>query len=335
MSRKPEWHRVVENASRFLSQKPVPRDPAEAHAWLKQLASEMLAAQEKTLEAFRLATKPALREHQRRSQALRNIGRRDYPSRVPVAQWVEPFEPWVVSPQLVKWFTDAVKACDPEELTKGKRLDVALGFIRALGLERPRGRPRGKGKGPQNAIRIYNLRKEGASWIETAGRLNIEDKGVGAARGGNVRSAQRNYQAHPDAIIRHLISLGPSIPRGYELKDGKLIVNEREAAIVRMLFERYAQLGSAPAPKRALAALMRKLRIEGITDERGKPIDKAYLYKVLNNRLYIGAPVHKYGEHEAIIDRALWREVHGVRRGLTAPRRRSKRAQKTTLNTRI
>jgi hypothetical protein len=33
-------------------------------------------------------------------------------------------------------------------------------------------------------------------------------------------------------------------------KDGKLVVNKTEAATVRMIFECYAQLGSAPAPKR-------------------------------------------------------------------------------------
>src|SRR4029077_15578113 len=82
--RKAEWHKLVEKSSRFLSQKRVPRDPAEAHAWLKQLASEMLAAQKKTNEAFRPAAEAALRDHRRRSQALRAIGRQDRPSSVPV-----------------------------------------------------------------------------------------------------------------------------------------------------------------------------------------------------------------------------------------------------------
>ena len=50
-------------------------------------------------------------------------------------------------------------------------------------------------------------------------------------------------------------------------------MNKAEAATVRMIFERFAQLGSAPAPKRAFAALVRKLKAEGITDKRGKPID--------------------------------------------------------------
>jgi hypothetical protein len=302
--RKAEWHKLMEKASGLLSQERVPRDPTEALAWLKQFASELLDVQEKMHEAFRPVAEAVRRDHRRRS---RMIG----------AQWIEPP---IVSPHLLKWFTDAVKACDSEEPMKGKRLDVALG--RALGLIRPRGRPRDT---QDIAIRIDDLKREGASLYEIADRLDID-----------FRTVQRISNANPDAVIKHRISLGPSVPRGYDLKDGKPIVNEREAAIVRMLFERYARLDSAPAPKRALAALMRKLRAEGITDERGKPIDKAYLYNVLNNRVYIGEAVHKNmsGKYEAIVDRALWLKVHRISRVLTAVRRR-KGAQKATLNTRI
>ena len=51
-----------------------------------------------------------------------------------------------------------------------------------------------------------------------------------------------------------------SVPLGYDLKDGKLVVNKTEAATVRMIFERFAQLGSAPALSRA----------PGITGKRGQ-----------------------------------------------------------------
>ena len=53
-----------------------------------------------------------------------------------------------------------------------------------------------------------------------------------------------------------------------------------------------------------------------MTDKRGKLIDKGYLYKLLNNRVYIGEAVHKGtaypGEHQAIVDRALWDQVHAI-----------------------
>ena len=165
--------------------------------------------------------------------------------------------------------------------------------------------------GEKTAIDIYHLRRGGASWYEIADRHQID-----------VRIARRILEAHADAIVKHRISLGRSDPLGYDLKGGKLVVNKSEAATVRMIFERYAQLGSAPAPKRALAALMRKLRAEGITDKRGKPIDKACLYRLLNDRVYTGKVARKYrSRHRAIVDPALRLKVHRVRRALTAVRR--------------
>ena len=41
---------------------------------------------------------------------------------------------------------------------------------------------------------------------------------------------------------------------------------------------------------------------EGALNKQGKPIDKGYLYRVLNNRVYLGEAVHKGtaypGEHD-------------------------------------
>ncbi len=103
--------------------------------------------------------------------------------------------------------------------------------------------------------------------------------------------------------------MGGFVPLGYEVKARKLVVNEAEAATVRMIFERFAQIGSATTLVRALVA-------EGVRNKRGKPIDKGYLYKLISNRVYLGEAVHKGtsypGEHVAIVDQALWDKVHGV-----------------------
>ena len=44
------------------------------------------------------------------------------------------------------------------------------------------------------------------------------------------------------------------------------------------------------------------LRSEGVTTKRGKPINKADIYKLLNNRTYVGEVAHKGnvypGEHQ-------------------------------------
>ncbi len=112
--------------------------------------------------------------------------------------------------------------------------------------------------------------------------------------------------------------MGGFVPLGYDVKDRKLVVNKAEAATVRMIFERFTRIGSA-------TTLVRSLRAEGITGKRGKLVDKGYLYKLLNNRVYVGEAVHKGtaypGEHQAIIDRALWDRVHGILR--ESPRKRA------------
>ena len=92
--------------------------------------------------------------------------------------------------------------------------------------------------------------------------------------------------------------MGGHPPLGYDVRDRKLVVNETEATIVRMIFERFLRVGSA-------TVLVRELAAEGVTTKRGKPVDKGFLYKLLNNRAYVGEAVHKgaayHGEHQAII----------------------------------
>ena len=67
----------------------------------------------------------------------------------------------------------------------------------------------------------------------------------------------------------------------------------------------------------------------------GKPIDKCALYKILNNRVYLGEAVHKGtsypGEHAAIVDRATWDKVHSILAENTVARRNQSRAQTPAL----
>jgi site-specific DNA recombinase len=105
------------------------------------------------------------------------------------------------------------------------------------------------------------------------------------------------------------IWMGGWAPLGYDVRDRKLVINKAEAARVRMIFKRFVGVGSA-------TTLTRTLITEGMTTKHGKPIDKGSLYKLLNNRVYIGEAVHKGtaypGEHQAIIARRLWDRVHEI-----------------------
>lgn len=119
--------------------------------------------------------------------------------------------------------------------------------------------------------------------------------------------------------------MGGHVPLGYDVRDRKLVINEVEAATVRMIFERFVAIGSATTLAKALAA-------EGVQNKRGKPIDKGFLYKLINNRVYLGEAVHKGtaypGEHEAIIDQALWDKVHNILQ--ESPRLRAKNTRRQT-----
>lgn len=119
--------------------------------------------------------------------------------------------------------------------------------------------------------------------------------------------------------------MGGFVPLGYRVENRKLLIEETEATTVRMIFERFVALGSATVLAKALAA-------EGVLNKRGKLIDKGFLYKLINNRVYIGEAVHKGtsypGEHEAIIDRALWDKVHAILQ--TSPRLRASNTRAQT-----
>ena len=103
--------------------------------------------------------------------------------------------------------------------------------------------------------------------------------------------------------------MGGFVPMGYDVKDRKLVVNGAEAQTVRMIFERFIALGSA-------STLARALQAENIRNKRGKRIDKGFIYKLINSRVYLGEAVHKGtsypGEHDAIITQELWDSVHAI-----------------------
>lgn len=106
---------------------------------------------------------------------------------------------------------------------------------------------------------------------------------------------------------------------GYNLVDSKLVVNPEEAATVRRIFKRFAELGSA-------TLVMKEMREQGVqaknwTTVKGKrrtarPINKAHIYRMLNNRKYLGEVTHKgkiyKGQHAAIIDQKIWDQAQTI-----------------------
>ena len=88
-------------------------------------------------------------------------------------------------------------------------------------------------------------------------------------------------------------------PMGYVKKDGKLEIEPNEAKIVKHIFEKYLEIGTVPN-------LVKYLQENKIYTRSGKEFYKGHLYKILQNKTYIGKIVHKNnvydGLHEPIID---------------------------------
>ncbi|MBS0251222.1 MAG: recombinase family protein [Proteobacteria bacterium] len=110
--------------------------------------------------------------------------------------------------------------------------------------------------------------------------------------------------------------MGGNVPLGYDIQDRKLIVNKSEADTIRLIFQRYAELGS-------VTLLRKELARQGIVSKRregaggrlsgGQKLSRGALYLMLQNRIYCAEIKHKGnvypGQHEAIVDPDLWQVV--------------------------
>src|SRR5262249_29386411 len=119
--------------------------------------------------------------------------------------------------------------------------------------------------------------------------------------------------------------MGGFVPMGYRVENRKLVIYEREAAVIRRIFERFLKVGSA-------TTLARQLRAENVRSHRGRIIDKGNLYRILRNRVYVGLAVHKGvaypGEHASIVSQAMWDKAQSILR--ESPRIRACRSRAAT-----
>ena len=130
--------------------------------------------------------------------------------------------------------------------------------------------------------------------------------------------------------------MGGVPPLGYDVVARKLVVNEPEADLVRHIFERFLKVGSATLLVKELNGAGHRTKSWTTQDGKvreGVPLTKNFLYKLLDNRVYLGEAVHKGvahpGEHPAIIDRATWDKVESVKTD-NAPRKRAAATRATT-----
>ncbi|MBF0418157.1 MAG: recombinase family protein, partial [Magnetococcales bacterium] len=103
--------------------------------------------------------------------------------------------------------------------------------------------------------------------------------------------------------------MGGHPPLGYDVKDRKLVINAAEAETVRWIFQRFVESRSA-------TQIVKELAAKGVASKNGNRMDRPSVYRLLKNQYFIGEIAHKgevyAGEHEPIIDREIWDQVHAI-----------------------
>jgi len=120
------------------------------------------------------------------------------------------------------------------------------------------------------------------------------------------------------ASKRKGIWVGGPVPLGYGAVDKKIVVLPAEAEAVRTIFGRYLELGSVRALAEDLDRRGIRSKPRRLSDDRmigGSCFGVGGLAHLLKNRFYIGEVVYRgevyRGEHEPILDRALFEAVQG------------------------
>ncbi len=122
-----------------------------------------------------------------------------------------------------------------------------------------------------------------------------------------------------EASCKRGMWMGGNIPLGYDAKDRKLLINEKEAKIVRILFQNFAETASITETARELNNLgfSTKTWISNNGKlHKGQRFNKSNVRRILNNHLYIGKVKHKDklfdGMHKPIIDDQIWQKTRDL-----------------------
>lgn len=116
--------------------------------------------------------------------------------------------------------------------------------------------------------------------------------------------------------------MGGVVPLGYDVVNKKLVINESEAKVVRLIFEQYLIF-------RSEISVTDWLNENGYTTKNKKVFTHIKVSKILKNILYTGKMPHKdkvyEGQHQAIINQELFDKVQKIkntnRAGRLAPSR--------------
>lgn len=103
--------------------------------------------------------------------------------------------------------------------------------------------------------------------------------------------------------------VGGRVPFGYKVVDHKLVPEPAEVEAVRFLFRRFVECGSA-------TLVAREMNAKGWKTKIGNPWSVQTIRKSLAQHAYIGKVFYKEqvyeGQHEGIVDEALWNEARRI-----------------------
>ena len=163
-----------------------------------------------------------------------------------------------------------------------------------------------------SAIYKARLKKHGVRVVSAM--ENIGDSPEGIILEGMLESMAEYYSANLSVNVkrgqRETLAkgrfCGGVVPYGYEIKDGRLVANERTAPVIRYVFEQYA----AGVPMREI---LRALEARGVKSSRGKKLGFSAFQKALASTTYIGKHVWNGQEvpgcAEALIDAETFQTV--------------------------
>ncbi|WP_174297166.1 recombinase family protein [Sphingomonas bacterium] len=139
--------------------------------------------------------------------------------------------------------------------------------------------------------------------------------------------AQFEREMHSDRVRDKIAAMkrrghwtGGPPPFGYDVVDGKLVINVVEAATVLAMFERYVELG-------CYKQLVAELQAAGLKSKEwttrqgvvagGGPVSRGMIWGMLASRWYVGDVPHLRdsfpGIHQAVVPRELWDRAQAIR----------------------
>lgn len=133
------------------------------------------------------------------------------------------------------------------------------------------------------------------------------------------------------ALKKKGIWMGGHVPLGYDLANRELIVNQKEAEMVRKIFLEYLE-------QRCVTKLYEELKSSAIRSKQwvsstgrqfgGAVLSRGSLYHLLNNPIYIGKTKHKgvlhNGQHKPILELEMWDQVVALLKENSVIRHRSR-----------